>query len=60
LWLSGYSISYYYFGYVMTSMLAIFTGTPATAAFNLMTALIFALSAVGAYGILYNLLIVKP
>lgn len=56
LWLSGYSISYYYFGYVMTSMLATFTGTPATAAFNLMTALVFALSAVGAYGILYNLL----
>lgn len=56
LWLSGYSISYYYFGFVMTSMLAMFTGTPATAAFNLMIALIFALSAVGAYGILYNLL----
>ncbi|MBK9005959.1 MAG: hypothetical protein IPM31_03095 [Anaerolineae bacterium] len=56
LWLSGYSISYYYFGYVMTSMLATFTGAPATAAFNLMTALIFALSAVGAYGVLYNLL----
>ncbi|GJQ53278.1 MAG: hypothetical protein HKUEN02_21250 [Anaerolineaceae bacterium] len=56
LWLSGYSISYYYFGYVMTSMLATMTGTPATAAFNLMIALIFALSAVGAYGILYNLL----
>jgi len=56
LWLSGYSISYYYFGYVMASMLAIFTGTPATTAFNLMIALIFGLSAVGAYGILYNLL----
>ncbi|MFN8405459.1 MAG: DUF2298 domain-containing protein [Anaerolineales bacterium] len=56
LWLSGYSISYYYFGYVMTSMLATLTGTPATAAFNLMISLIFALSAVGAYGILYNLL----
>ncbi len=56
LWLSGYSISYYYFGYVMTSMLAMFTGLPATIAFNLMIALIFSLSAVGAYGILYNLL----
>ena len=56
LWLSGYSISYYYFGYVMTSMLAMFTGVPATMAFNLMIALVFALSAVGAYGILYNLL----
>jgi YYY domain-containing protein len=56
LWLSGYSISYYYFGYVMTSMIAMFTGVPATMAFNLMIALIFGLSAVGAYGILYNLL----
>src|SRR5688572_7862841 len=56
LWLSGYSISYYYFGYVMASMLAMFSGVPATAAFNLMISLIFGLSAVGAYGILYNLL----
>ena len=56
LWLSGYSISYYYFGYVMTAMLAKFTGVPATMAFNLMLSLIFGLSAVGAYGVLYNLL----
>jgi len=56
LWLSGYSISYYYFGYVMTSMIAMFTGVPATMAFNLMIALIFGLSAIGAYGILYNLI----
>jgi len=59
LWLSGYSISYYYFGYVMASMLALFTGTPATMAFNLMLALLFGLSAVGAYGILYNLLAIR-
>ena len=56
LWLSGYSISYYYFGYVMTAMLAKLTGVPATMAFNLMLALIYGLAAVGAYGILYNLL----
>ncbi|HEY3475093.1 MAG TPA: DUF2298 domain-containing protein, partial [Anaerolineales bacterium] len=56
LWLSGFAISYYYFGYVMAAMLALFTGVPATMAFNLMIALIFGLSAVGAYGILYNLL----
>ena len=56
LWLSGYSISYYYFGYVMASMLAMFTGVPGTSAFNLMISLIFGLSAIGAYGILYNLL----
>ncbi|NJC98472.1 MAG: hypothetical protein FIB03_19425 [Anaerolineae bacterium] len=56
LWLSGYAISYYHFGYVMTAMLATFTGVPATMAFNLMIALVFGLGAVGAYGILYNLL----
>ena len=55
-WLSGYAISYYYFGYVMTAMLARATGTLGSVAHNLMSALIFALSFIGAYGILYNLL----
>jgi YYY domain-containing protein len=58
-WLSGYAISYYYFGYVMTGMLAKFTSTSAGVAHNLMLSLIFALSAIGAYGILYNLLEVR-
>ncbi len=58
-WLSGYAISYYYFGYVMTAMLAMLTSTPASVAHNLMLALIFALSAIGAYGILYNLLALR-
>lgn len=55
-WLSGYAISYYYFGYVMAAMLAKLTITPAPIAHNLMLALIFGLSANGAYGLLYNLL----
>jgi YYY domain-containing protein len=55
-WLSGYAISYYYFGYVMTAMLAKLTSTPGPVAHNLMLSLVFALSAVGAYGLLYNLL----
>src|SRR5215207_2542415 len=55
-WLSGYAISYYYFGYVMTAMLAKLTSTPAPLAHNLMLSLIFSLSAIGAYGLLYNLL----
>ena len=58
-WLSGYAISYYHFGYIITAMLAKITATAGSIAFNLMTALIFALSAVGAYGILYNLLSLK-
>ncbi len=55
-WLSGYAISYYYFGYVMTAMLAKLSGVNGPTAHNLMTALIFGLSAIGSYGILYNLI----
>jgi YYY domain-containing protein len=57
-WLSGYSISYYYFGYVMTAMLAKLTATPGSIAFNLALALVFALSAVASFGIVYSLLVV--
>ena len=55
-WLSGYAISYYYFGYVMTAMLAKLAGLTGSVAHNLMTSLIFGLAAIGAYGISFNLL----
>ncbi len=55
-WLSGYAISYYYFGYVLTSMMAMLSSTPASIAHNLMLSLVFALSVIGAFGLLYNLL----
>jgi YYY domain-containing protein len=55
-WLSGYAISYYYFGYVMTAMLAQLSGITGSIAHNLMTALVFALAAIGSYGILFDLL----
>jgi len=55
-WLSGYAISYYYFGYVMVAMLAKLTGASGSVAFNLGVTQSFALSAVGAYGVVYNLL----
>jgi uncharacterized membrane protein len=55
-WLSGYGISYYYFGYVLTAMLAMITGTAGSVAHNLMLSLVFALSVIGSYGLLYNLL----
>jgi YYY domain-containing protein len=58
-WLSGYAISYYYFGYIMTAMLAKLTGVPGSLAHNLMTSLIFGLGAIGSYGILYNLLTIQ-
>ncbi len=55
-WLSGYSISYYYFGYVLVAMLSRLTGVASGIAFNLMISLVFALTAVGAYGIMNSLL----
>ena len=56
-WMSGYSISYYHFGYILTAMFARLTDVAGSVAFNLMSALVFALAAIGSYGILYNLLI---
>jgi YYY domain-containing protein len=55
-WLSGYSISYYHFGYVMISMLAMLSGASGAVAFNLGVSTAFALAALGAYGLCYNLL----
>lgn len=60
-WLSGFSISYYYFGYLMVAMLAQLSGASASIAFNLGIITIFSLAAVGGYGLAYNLLSVyKP
>ena len=57
-WLSGFGISYYYFGYVMTAMLTRFSGVPATSAFTLGIAHLFALTVTGAFGVVYNLVAV--
>lgn len=58
-WLSGYAISYYYFGYVQVAMLAQLTGLSGGVAFNLGLALVFALTATGTYGLVYNLLALR-
>lgn len=55
-WLSGYAISYYYFGFILVSLLAQLLGTASGVAFNLGISLVFALSAVGAFGLVYNLI----
>ena len=54
-WLSGFAISYYYFGYVMTALLTRFSGVPATSAFTLGIAHLFALTVTGSFGVAYNL-----
>lgn len=58
-WLSGYAISYYYFGYVLVSLLARMVSVSGAVAFNLGIATWFALTALGAYGILYNLIMLR-
>ncbi len=55
-WLAGYAISYYYFGYIIVSMLIHLSGVPSSIGFNLGIAMWFALTALAAYGVLYNLL----
>ncbi|MCJ7621889.1 MAG: DUF2298 domain-containing protein [Anaerolineaceae bacterium] len=55
-WLSGYSISYYYFGYVMVAMITMLTGVASWVAFNLAGALWFSLTAVSAFSIVYSLI----
>lgn len=55
-WLSGYAISYYYFGYVMVAMLSRFTGVAGEVGFNLAIAGWFGLAGVASYGVLYELL----
>lgn len=54
-WLSGYGISYYYFGYVMMATLAKLAGVAAPVAFNLAIALLFAMTVAGAFALGYNL-----
>ncbi len=55
-WLSGFAISYYYFGYVMVSLLGRLAFVAEPQAFNLAIAWIVAGTATGAFGVVYNLI----
>ncbi|HEM60715.1 MAG TPA: hypothetical protein ENO24_00325, partial [Chloroflexi bacterium] len=54
-WLSGFAISYYYFGYLMVAVLTRLSGVASEVAFNLAIALLFALAASGGFSLTYNL-----
>jgi uncharacterized membrane protein len=54
-WLSGGSISYYYFGYLIISVLCRLTGVFSGMGYNLGVVLIWALAAVAAFSLAYNL-----
>ncbi|MCU0501025.1 MAG: DUF2298 domain-containing protein, partial [Anaerolineae bacterium] len=57
-WLSGYAISYYYFGYIMLGLLIRLTGVDPAVGFNLGVALWYALVMVGAFGVVYELVMI--
>ena len=55
-WLSGFSINYYYLGYLLMAVMALLSGLEASVAFNLSLALIYALTALGIAGVVMNLI----
>ena len=59
-WLSGYSISYYYFGYVMLAALTQLSGLTPAFSFNLGLATWFALIVLTAFSVGYNLAAFLP
>ena len=55
-WLRGNDVPYYYFGYLMMGNLTELTFIPARISYNLALALIPALAAAAAFGLVYNLI----
>ena len=54
-WLSGYAISYYYFGYIMLAALTQLSGLAPSVAFNVGLATWFALTLTTAFGVTFDL-----
>ena len=54
-WLSGFDVSYYYFGYLMHAFLAQISFVSAPVAYNLGLSLVAGLAAMGAFGLVFNL-----
>ncbi|MEX1255543.1 MAG: DUF2298 domain-containing protein [Dehalococcoidia bacterium] len=54
-WLSGSSVSYYYFGYLLVSVMTRLAGQATSVGFNLGLAMIAAFAVTGAFGLVYNL-----
>jgi YYY domain-containing protein len=55
-WLAGFSINYYYFGYMLMAIMTMLSGVAPGVGYNLSLALIFALTALGIAGISVNLI----
>jgi YYY domain-containing protein len=56
MWLAGYSINYYYFGYILVAGLTALSGVATEVAFNLANVTLFSLTALGSFGVVHNLI----
>ncbi len=58
-WLAGENVSYYYFGYLLVSIMTrlsdVFANVPTSVGYNLGLAMTVALAVTGAFGLVYNL-----
>lgn len=54
-WLSGYSISYYYFGYLLMALLTRLSGIPSAVGYNLAVPLLMAFTVTGTFSVVYGL-----
>lgn len=60
-WLADYSVSYYYFGYLIVSVIAEITGVIPSVAYNLGLASFAGLTGVSVFGVCFNLaFLIKP
>ena len=55
-WLSGHSLSYYYFSHLVVALVTKLTGIPSAVTFNLALGHFAAMAAVGVFGLVYALL----
>ncbi|HEX8220309.1 MAG TPA: DUF2298 domain-containing protein, partial [Chloroflexia bacterium] len=57
MWLAGHSLNYYYFGYILMAAMSNLSGVAASVSFNIANAFLFAMTGLGAYGVVYNLIV---
>ncbi|HYP20875.1 MAG TPA: DUF2298 domain-containing protein, partial [Chloroflexia bacterium] len=57
MWFAGQSLNYYYFGYIIIAAMSSLSGVAASVSFNIANAFLFAMTGLGAYGVVYNLIV---
>jgi YYY domain-containing protein len=55
-WMSGHSISYYYFGYLLLALVSKLSAVPAAVGYNLGVSLVYALLLAGSFSLAFNIL----